>query len=179
MDLLNRLASPYELNPLRINPLRDLVASLVDFDKVRGCVDMPIYLSATNVETGVGRVFGREEVNLDVVMASACLPFMFHAVEIDGVPYWDGGYMGNPAIFPFFRTTQTEDVLIVQINPVARSITPTSSQEIINRVNEISTAIASAVVFCGGAMSRGRPPVWVSNWRIESARISPSGRSVR
>lgn len=138
LDLLNRLASPYELNPLNLNPLRDLVENHVDFDKVRGCVDMPIYLSATNVETGVGRVFSREEITLDVVMASACLPFMFHAVEIGGVPYWDGGYMGNPVLLPFIDESPCSDIAIIQINPIRRPGTPRSAREILNRVNEIT-----------------------------------------
>ncbi|MEM7709670.1 MAG: patatin-like phospholipase family protein, partial [Pseudomonadota bacterium] len=101
MDVINRMASPYDLNPFNINPLRDIVGSFIDFDKVAGEEDMGLYISATNVETGRARVFQRHEVTLDVVMASACLPDMFKAVEIDGVPYWDGGYMGNPVLFPF------------------------------------------------------------------------------
>ncbi len=137
-DILHRLASPYETNPLGLNPLRDLVASFVDFDKVRDCKDMPIYISATNVETGRARVFAREEINLDVVMASACLPFMFQAVNIDGTPYWDGGYMGNPVLFPLIERSPCADIAIVQINPVVRRGTPRTAREILNRVNEIT-----------------------------------------
>ncbi|MEO1687816.1 MAG: patatin-like phospholipase family protein, partial [Pseudomonadota bacterium] len=103
MDLLNRVASPYDLNPLAFNPLRDLVDDFIDFDKVRDCRDMPLYLSATNVETGRVHVFRGAEITLDAVMASACLPLMFHAVEIEGSPYWDGGFMGNPVLFPFMN----------------------------------------------------------------------------
>ncbi len=138
MDLMSRLASPYDLNPLEINPLRELVGELVDFEKVRDCEDMPIFISATNVETGRVRVFHREEITLDVVMASACLPHMFHAVEIDGVPYWDGGYMGNPVLFPFMDHSPCADIAIVQINPVVRDGTPRSAREIHDRVNEIT-----------------------------------------
>jgi NTE family protein len=138
LDLLNRLASPYETNPWRLNPLRDLVGSMVDFRKVQDCRDMPIFLSATNVETGHARVFAREEITLDVVMASACLPFMYHAVEIDGVPYWDGGYMGNPVLFPLIDNSPCADIAIVQINPVVRRGTPDTAREILNRVNEIT-----------------------------------------
>lgn len=138
LDLVNRVASPYDTNPLEINPLRDLVEEFVDFEKVRDCEDMPIFISATNVETGRVRVFKREEITLDVVMASACLPFMFHAVEIDGVPYWDGGYMGNPVLFPFINESPCDDVVIVQINPVIRKGTPRTAREILNRVNEIT-----------------------------------------
>jgi NTE family protein len=138
MDLVTRLASPYELNPLDLNPLRDLVGGFVDFAKVRDCEDMPIFVSATNVETGRVRVFRREEITLDAVMASACLPFLFRAVEIDGVPYWDGGYMGNPVLFPFIEHSPSADIVIVQINPVRRPGTPRTAREILNRVNEIT-----------------------------------------
>ncbi len=138
LDILNRLASPYEVNPFGLNPLRDLVARLVDFQKVQDCTDMPIYISATNVETGRARVFARQEITLDVVMASACLPFMFQAVEIEGAPYWDGGYMGNPVLFPLIDESPCSDIAIVQINPVTRPGTPQSAREILNRVNEIT-----------------------------------------
>lgn len=138
LDLMNRLASPYDTNPLNINPLRDLVEEFIDFEKVRDCEDMPIFVSATNVETGKVRVFERAEITLDVVMASACLPLMFQAVEIDGVPYWDGGYMGNPVLFPFIDHSPCSDIVIVQINPVERKGTPRTARDILNRVNEIT-----------------------------------------
>jgi NTE family protein len=95
-------------------------------------------ICTTNVTTGRLRVFAGPKVTADAVMASACLPTLFRAVEIDGTPYWDGGYMGNPAIFPFFRATETEDVLVVQINPRVRHVPPKSSTEIMNRLNEIT-----------------------------------------
>ena len=138
MDLLNRLASPYDMNPTRANPLRDLVRDFVDFEKVRAAQEMEIYISATNVETGRVRIFSRDEIDLDVVMASACLPFMFHAVEIDGQYYWDGGYMGNPVLLPFMETSASDDIMIVQINPVHRSGEPRAARDILNRVNEIT-----------------------------------------
>ncbi len=137
-NALSRYFSPYTLNPLNINPLKTLIERFVDFEAVRGCRDLQLFISATNVHTGRLRVFSRDKITADVVMASACLPFLFRAVEIDGVPYWDGGYLGNPAIFPFFHTTATEDVLLVQLNPLERKLTPTSSREIMNRVNEIT-----------------------------------------
>jgi NTE family protein len=139
MDLMSRVASPYDVNPLNLNPLRDLVDEFVDFAKVQDCADMPIFVSATNVETGRVRVFQREEITLDAVMASACLPFMFQAVEIDGVPYWDGGFMGNPPLFPFFdQANPSHDIVIIQINPVVRPGAPHSAAEIHNRMNEIT-----------------------------------------
>ena len=121
-----------------MNPLRDLVARFVDFAKVQDSQDMPIYISATNVETGLARVFSGQEITLDVVMASACLPFMFHAVMIDGQPYWDGGYMGNPVLFPLIEGSPCADIAIVQINPVVRRGTPHTARDILNRVNEIT-----------------------------------------
>lgn len=136
--LITRMVSPYALNPLNINPLRDLIAGQVDFDRVRSCDKMKLFVSATNVETGRVKVFERQEMTPEAVMASACLPFVFQAVEIDGVPYWDGGYMGNPALFPFFRHCHSDDVVVVQINPVVREGTPTTAREILNRVNEIT-----------------------------------------
>jgi NTE family protein len=137
-DAVSRYLSPYDLNPLNINPLRDLIERFVDFDTLRNCPKPQLFVSATNVHTGRLRIFPHEKLSADVVLASACLPHLFQAVEIDGVPYWDGGYLGNPAIFPLFATTETEDVLIVQINPVARHVTPTSSREIMSRLNEVT-----------------------------------------
>src|SRR5580704_3345958 len=134
-NALSRYFSPYDVNPLNINPLKDLIEHFVDFEALRACRDLQIFISATNVQTGRVRIFSREKITADAVMASACLPLLFRAVEIDGVPYWDGGYLGNPVIFPFFRTTSTEDVLVVQINPLVRHETPTSSSEIMNRIN--------------------------------------------
>jgi NTE family protein len=136
-EAMSHYFSPYELNPLNINPLKELIERFVDFDAVRHS-ELALFVSATNVHTGRLRIFSREKITSDVVMASAALPFMFQAVEIDEVPYWDGGYMGNPAIFPFLQATEAEDVLVVQINPVARIGTPKTSSEIINRLNEIT-----------------------------------------
>ena len=162
-NAVSRFLSPYDVNPLNINPLKDLIERFVDFDAIRACVSPKLFISATNVHTGHLRVFPPEKITADVVMASACLPFLFRAVELDGVPYWDGGYMGNPAIFPLFSVKETEDVLIVQINPLARRMTPTSSQEIMNRVNEItfnSSLIGElrAIEFVARLIDEGRLP---------------------
>jgi NTE family protein len=137
-DALARYLSPYDLNPLNINPLKELIERFVDFEAVRACPRLALFVSATNVHTGRLRIFGREKITADVIMASACLPFLFRAVEIDGEPYWDGGFLANPALFPFFSSTESEDVLIVQINPLERKTVPTSSKDIMNRVNEIT-----------------------------------------
>jgi NTE family protein len=160
-DLMTRTASPYALNPLNMNPLRDLLVEQVDFDLVRSCDKMRLFVSATNVETGRVRVFEREELTADAVMASACLPFMFQAVEIDGVPYWDGGYMGNPVLFPFFRHCRSDDVIVVQISPIVREGTPKTAREILNRVNEITFNSSllreyRAIDFVGRLLEEGR-----------------------
>ncbi|MFC7369380.1 patatin-like phospholipase family protein [Vreelandella zhaodongensis] len=138
MDLMSRLVSPYQLNPLNINPLRDIVAEHVDFERVRRCEQLKLFVAATNVRSGKQRVFRREEMSVDAVMASACLPFVFQAVEIDGEAYWDGGYMGNPALFPLMEECSARDILLVQINPVSRDEVPTSASAIMNRLNEIT-----------------------------------------
>ena len=137
-DLLQRLSSPYDVNPFNFNPLKAILDDIVDFDLVRRCDSMKVFVSATNVETGRAKVFNRHELTCDMVMASACLPLLFQAVEIDGVPYWDGGYMGNPVLFPFYKESQSNDIVLVQINPVERKGTPRSAREILNRVDEIT-----------------------------------------
>ncbi|MGD0026539.1 MAG: patatin-like phospholipase family protein [Xanthobacteraceae bacterium] len=162
-DALSHYFSPYDVNPLNINPLKDLIERFVDFEALRAYSDLQMFISATNVQTGRVRIFPREKITADAVMASACLPLLFRAVEIDGVPYWDGGYLGNPVIFPFFHTTKTEDVLVVQINPLVRQATPTSSSEIMNRINEItfnSSLISEyrAIEFAARLIDLGRLP---------------------
>lgn len=137
-DLLSRLVSPYTANPLNINPLQRLIEAQVDFDRVRNCGQLKLFVSATNVHTGKVRVFTGDEITADSVMASACLPHMFQAVVIDDVPYWDGGFSGNPALFPFHRACRTDDLLLIQINPIERRSTPNTAREILNRMNEIS-----------------------------------------
>lgn len=137
-DLLGRMTSPYHLNPLNMNPLRDFLATHVDFEQVRSCDRMKIFISATSVQTGRVKVFKRAELTPDVVMASACLPFLFQAVNVDGDDYWDGGYSGNPVLFPFAYRCTSRDVVIVQINPLGCRKTPRTAREILNRVNEIT-----------------------------------------
>ncbi|MEM8572287.1 MAG: patatin-like phospholipase family protein [Pseudomonadota bacterium] len=138
MNFVQRVASPYDLNPFDYDPLREVLDDVVDFERVRNSTDMGVFVSATNVETGRVKVFKREEITLDSTMASACLPYLFKAVEIGGTPYWDGGYMGNPPLFPFFHGSPSNDILIVQINPIERPGTPKRAAEIQNRINEIT-----------------------------------------
>jgi NTE family protein len=136
---MTHLFSPYQLNPFNFNPLRDVLLKVVDFEKLAHCNKATrIFLSATNVRTGKIRVFHNEELSVDVVMASACLPYVFQAVEIDGEAYWDGGFMGNPAIFPLIYNGASKDVIIVHINPIERKKLPKSAPEIFDRMNEIS-----------------------------------------
>ena len=137
-DAVSRAISPYVANPFGSNPLRDVVKRQIDFERVHSASGPMVFISATNVETGQLRVFEKREVTLDAVMASACLPQLFKAVEIDGVPYWDGGYGGNPALYPFFYASPVEDVLLVQINPIVRREIPVMARDILNRVNEIT-----------------------------------------
>ena len=138
VDVMSRFFSPYDLNPLNINPLMELIEEHVDFAALQSCRHVHVFVSATNVHTGKVRVFAKHELTSAAIMASACLPFMFQAVEIDGVPYWDGGYMGNPALFPFYNAVKTDDILLVQINPIIRRETPKTARDIQNRMNEIT-----------------------------------------
>jgi len=138
MDAMSRMFSPYQLNPLNMNPLREVLESCVDFSCVQNCNTIRLYVSATNVETGKVKVFDSHCLTADMVMASACLPNIYQAVVIDGVPYWDGGYMGNPALFPFHTGSDCADIAVIQINPVERKGIPRTPQEIQNRLNEIA-----------------------------------------
>ena len=138
-DLMTRLFSPYEFNVFDVNPLRDVLEATVDFAALREhACPIKLFLSATNVRTGKVRVFERTEICADRVLASGCLPFLFRAVEIEGEHYWDGGYMGNPAIFPLIYNCDSRDVVIVHINPLEREELPRTAMEIHNRINEIS-----------------------------------------
>jgi NTE family protein len=137
-DALTQVASPYEFNPLDVNPLRDHLIRIVDFDRLRRDHELKLFVAATNVRTGRGEIFRREALTADHVMASACLPHLFQAVVIDGVPYWDGGFAGNPPLWPLFYETRCRDAIIVQINPVERDRIPRTAQEIADRMDEIT-----------------------------------------
>ncbi len=136
---MTHLFSPYQLNPFDINPLKDVLQQVVDFKRLSTCNRATrLFLSATNVRTGKIKVFENAEMSADTVLASACLPYVFKAVEIDGEAYWDGGYMGNPAIFPLIYNKGSKDVVIVHINPIERKKLPRTAPEIFDRINEIS-----------------------------------------
>ncbi len=136
-DIAARVISPYDLNPVAANPLRDVLAQSVDFERLTAS-PIRLFVTATNVRTGRGRVFQNAELTPDVLLASACLPTLFQAVEIGGDPYWDGGYSGNPTITPLVRDCACSDTVLVQINPVERDGEPRGAREIQNRVNEVS-----------------------------------------
>ena len=138
MDLLTKMLSPYQLNPLNFNPLRDILEECVDFERIKLSKKLKVFVSATNVKTGKIKVFENKDISLDAVMASACLPFLFQAVKIDEDYFWDGGYMGNPAIFPLIYNSPSRDILIIHINPIQRDQVPESPTDILNRMNEIS-----------------------------------------
>jgi NTE family protein len=162
-DLLTRFWSPYQLNPLNINPLRALLEATVDFERLRTCPRTHLFLTATNVRSGKVHVFRTKEVSADVVMASACLPQVFQAVEIDGEAYWDGGFMGNPAIFPLIYSSPSQDVVIVHVNPIVRPDVPRTALEIENRINEISfnSSLISemrAIAFVTRLIEQGKIP---------------------
>ncbi len=137
MDLMSRIVSPYDLNPFGHNPISSILEKSIDFAHL-GEASIKLFITATNVHTGRGRIFRNAEITPDVLLASACLPTMFQAIEIDGEPYWDGGYAGNPTISPLVRESEALDVILVQINPRERRETPRTASEILNRVNEIS-----------------------------------------
>jgi NTE family protein len=122
-DALSRVLSPYQFNPFNFNPLREVLEKTIGTAAVR---------------TGKIRVFETREVSVEVLLASACLPYLYQAIEIAGEPYWDGGYMGNPAIFPLIYDCVSHDVVIVQVNPINHPAVPKSAREILDRVTEIS-----------------------------------------
>ncbi|MGY4473031.1 patatin-like phospholipase family protein [Bradyrhizobium sp. USDA 3364] len=136
-DLMSRMLSPYDLNPLGFNPLRKILVESIDFERLARS-PIKLFVTATRVRTGRGRIFRNAEITADVLLASACLPTMFRAIEIDGEPYWDGGYAGNPTITPLVRETDAHDTVVVQINPSERPEEPRTAADILNRLNEIS-----------------------------------------
>lgn len=138
LDMMSRVFSPYEYNPLNVNPLRMILDDVLGKHDFKQKTDMKCFVTATHVASGQARVFGCEEITTDVLLASSCLPMMFQAVQIDGEDYWDGGYMGNPAIWPLIYHSDCNDVVLVQINPIHSEQTPKTAADIINRLNEIT-----------------------------------------
>jgi NTE family protein len=138
MDAITRVFSPYQLNPLDLHPLRDILNEIVDFEGLRRHPQIKLFVAATNVRTCKLKVFRTPEITVECLLASACLPNLFRAVEINGESYWDGGYMANPAITPLIHECVSKDVIIIQVNPMTRPHVPNTAREILNRLNEIS-----------------------------------------
>jgi NTE family protein len=136
-DMMTRVFSPYHLNPTDYNPLRTILAESIDFKRLANA-SIRLFITATSVRTGRGRIFRNKEITADVLLASACLPTMFQAIEIDGEHYWDGGYAGNPTITPLVRESDAHDTILVQINPRERTEVPRTANDVLNRLNEIS-----------------------------------------
>ena len=137
LDTMSRLYSPYDLNPSGSNALLPILEKEIDFDQLRNS-PIKVFITATNVRTGRPRVFRNADISPEVLLASACLPTLFQAVEIDGESYWDGGYSGNPTLTPLVNELVSDDTIIIPINPVQRTGTPKSANEILNRLNEVS-----------------------------------------
>ncbi len=138
MDFVTRLFAPNDLNPMDLNPLRDMLLRRIDFATMRQRTEIKLFVTASNVKTCRARIFRTPEMQAECLLASACLPLMFKAVEIDGEHYWDGGYLGNPAISPLIHECGSSDIVIVRINPMNRDDVPVSARDILNRMNEMS-----------------------------------------
>jgi NTE family protein len=137
LDSMSRLFSPYQFNPGAINALAPILDKAIDFERMRNS-PIKLFITATNVRTGRPRVFRNADITPEVLMASACLPTLFQAVQIDGESYWDGGYSGNPTLAPLITELTSDDTILIPINPIERPGTPTTPAEILNRLNEVS-----------------------------------------
>lgn len=137
MMQLTRWFSPYQLNPLDLNPLRDLIEDLFDFEQLREQCPFQLYVAATHANSGHLKLFRNYDLSADALMASACLPTMHHAIMINGEPYWDGAYAANPAVFPLFRYSESRDVLLVLLTPLQHDRTPRGAEEIQQRTLEL------------------------------------------
>ncbi|HEY1038349.1 MAG TPA: patatin-like phospholipase family protein, partial [Bacteroidia bacterium] len=137
-NAMSQFMSPYNFNPFNFNPMKDILNELVDFKELQRYNKKKLFVCATNVKTNRARIFSNEEITVDSVLASACLPFLFQAVEINGEYYWDGGYLGNPPIFPLITNTSLRDIVLVKINSINIKSVPTTARDIADRVNEIS-----------------------------------------
>ena len=138
MDTLSRVFSPYQMNPGNYHPLRDILSEQIDFEELRRSDNVKLFVCASNVTTNRLRVFEHSDISIDAVLASSCLPSLFQAVEINGDHYWDGGYMGNPPIFPIIYNCKSADVLLIMINPIQTKQVPQTAQAILDRINTLS-----------------------------------------
>jgi NTE family protein len=170
-DLIQRTLSPWQRNPLKFDPLRELLKRHFDQEAVRACHEIKAFIAATNVQTGKVRIFTREELSIDALLASACLPNVHDAVVIDGVPYWDGGFRGNPPVWPFIYQSESCDVVMVEIDPPVREGVPRSNAEIADRLNEIT--------FGGALMAEMRAIAFVQELLDKDALTGAFGRRLR
>ncbi|WP_341316896.1 patatin-like phospholipase family protein [Paraburkholderia sp. IMGN_8] len=190
-DLFSRLFSPYQVNPTNVDPLRKILEDHIDFGPLAQA-PIKMFVNATNVRTGLPRVFRNAEITVDAVLASACLPLVHQAIEIDGDPYWDGGFSGNPLLTPVIRESEARDMLLVQINPVERPGAPKTARDILNRINEISFNSSLKKELRGIAMLQrlladegdsAHVPSWAEQWadvrmhRITSQKMVELGVS--
>ena len=138
LDVMAQFVSPYQMNPLDTNPLRDLLNASFDFERLRQDGAIRLFVCATNLQNNKLRIFENEDLNADTILASACLPQLHRAVEIEGAYYWDGGFVGNPVLKPLISTCETDDIIIVQLNPTKRDDLPITSKDIMDRLNEVT-----------------------------------------
>ncbi len=138
IDKGSHLFSPYQLNPMNVNPLRSVLLEIVDFELLRQHPEIRLYVAASNVKRCRARVFRTHEMSVEAVLASTCLPMLYQAVKIDDEYYWDGGYLGNPALYPLVRECGSNDVLVVMVNPLQRDTVPDTAREITNRITELN-----------------------------------------
>jgi len=139
---MTRFFSPYQLNPFDVNPLRDILARQVDFERLRADCRIELFIAATRASTGTLRIFGTRELTLDALLASACLPALHHSIEIDGEAYWDGGLTANPPVLPLLHQCTANDLILVLLQPTPSLQTPSSADEISHRLTEISFSSA-------------------------------------
>jgi len=170
-DAVTRQFSPYDLNPGNFHPLRLVLDQFIEVEKIRACTAVKLFVSATNVRTGKIRIFRNAEMSVDVLLASACLPQVFQTIVIDDEPYWDGGYMGNPAIFPLIYECDSRDVVVVEINPLTREGVPRTAAEIVNRLNEVS--------FNSSLMREMRAIAFVDRLIADPTFNPPAGRTFK
>ena len=179
--LASNSLSPYTTNPLNINPLREAIAAHVDIEAIRSKASPALYVTVTNVKTGLPRVIANDAMSIDALLASACLPTLFQAVEIDGEPYWDGGYCGNPTLWPMIHTGAARDLVVVQLVPDVVSETPRDATAIRQRIGEIvfnSSLVAEmqAIAAMRAIAERGEGPAGVRDLRLH--RIGPPPREL-
>ncbi len=172
-DFTAQLLSPYQLNPLALNPMRRIVGELVDLERLRGERTLKLFIAATNLRTGRARIFRSPELSTDVVLASACLPQMHQAVTIEGEAYWDGGFVSNPPLCALVEHCRARDLLLVQINPDAVTLLPRSARDIRNRMAEIvfGRPLAIELEVLAARRRRARSPLgWLSSGGRRFAR---------